>query len=256
MGKYMKKSKTPGEVGVVDASQSTGVRTRAKTLALRRLRSSEASTPSKGDLGYLELRSRRLVRRPPLLGKYMQSSGLVSFANDSSGFATGECGGFGSREGCSGSGYGLKSGSVGPGKGEDACLVRKMKSSRGVGSGDLGIDVSFGENNSESEDWNRHTYTFFELLQSDKENTPCSCIKVADSSTIPGSTMKQTSFAPATNQRAHSALSVDMPTTDEIEEFFAREEQLWQHLFTEKYNFDVVNDLPLPGRYEWVKKSP
>lgn len=235
----MKKSKSPGEVGVKDdASQSSlGVRTRAKTLALQHLQSSSAArTPLKGELGYLELRSRRLVKRPPLLRKCLQNSRIVSFA-DNNEFTGGEDGGFGSRKACS------DSGSVGPGKGEDACLLRK---SRGSESGDLGIGISFGENNLESEGGE----------MSDRESTHCSLIKVADCSTIPGSSMKQASIAPAANQWAQNARLLDMPTTAEVEEFFAREEQLWQRLFIEKYNFDVVNDLPLPGRYKWVKKSP
>lgn len=42
------------------------------------------------------------------------------------------------------------------------------------------------------------------------------------------------------------------PTTNEVDEFFALAEKQQQALFMEKYNFDVVNDVPLPGRYEWV----
>lgn len=117
----MKKSKSPGEAGVKDdASRSSiGVRTRPKPLALRRIQSSSARcTPLKGDLGYLELRSRRLVKRPPLLRKCLQNSRIVSFA-DNNGFTGGEDGGFGSRKAFSASGL------VGPGNGEDACLLRK-----------------------------------------------------------------------------------------------------------------------------------
>ncbi|XP_073049917.1 cyclin-dependent kinase inhibitor 3-like [Primulina eburnea] len=239
MGKYMKKSKSPGEVGVKDdASQSSlGICTRAKTLALRHLQSSSSGcTPLKRDLGYLELRSRRLVKRPPLLRKCLKNSRIVSSA-DNNGFTGEEYGGFGSRKACS------ESGSVGPGKGEDACLLRK---SRGLESGDLGIEVSFGENYLESEGGER----------SNREITHCSLIMVAESSTISGSTMKQASIAPAASQRVQNSRLLDMPTTAEVEEFFAHKEQLWQRLFMEKYNFDIVNDLPLPGRYKWVKKSP
>ncbi|GER55097.1 cyclin-dependent kinase inhibitor family protein [Striga asiatica] len=74
MGKYIRKPKTSGDVAVKDASQSyLGVRTRAKTLALQRLRSSaDASPPPKTD--YLQLRSRRL-QKPPLLRKNFPNSG-------------------------------------------------------------------------------------------------------------------------------------------------------------------------------------
>lgn len=71
--------------------------------------------------------------------------------------------------------------------------------------------------------------------RSDREIARCSLIKVADSSTIPGSTMKQASIAPAANQRAQNTRLADMPTTAEVEEFFARDEQLWKRLFIEKY---------------------
>lgn len=83
---------------------------RPKPLALRRIQSSSvACTPLKGDLGYLELRSRRLVKRPPLLRKCLQNSPIVSFA-DNNGFNGGEDGGFGSSKTCSDSGF------VGPGR--------------------------------------------------------------------------------------------------------------------------------------------
>ncbi|KAI5386939.1 cyclin-dependent kinase inhibitor 3 [Lathyrus oleraceus] len=39
---------------------------------------------------------------------------------------------------------------------------------------------------------------------------------------------------------------------EEIDEFFARFEREEQKRFSEKYNFDIVRDMPLEGRYEWV----
>ncbi|KAK4407335.1 Cyclin-dependent kinase inhibitor 5 [Sesamum angolense] len=77
MGKYIRKPKTMGDVAVRDVSQSSlGVRTRAKTLALKRLQSSLASVdasqqPHKPE--YLELRSRRL-EKPPLVRQQLQNS--------------------------------------------------------------------------------------------------------------------------------------------------------------------------------------
>ncbi|EPS70722.1 cyclin-dependent kinase inhibitor 3, partial [Genlisea aurea] len=65
-------------------------------------------------------------------------------------------------------------------------------------------------------------------------------IKTADDVTTPGSSTKH-----------HP-----MPTCDEMEEFFASLEKQEQRNFADKYNFDVVNDLPLPGRFEWVKIRP
>lgn len=40
---------------------------------------------------------------------------------------------------------------------------------------------------------------------------------------------------------------------EEIDEFFAKFEREEQKRFAEKYNFDIVRDMPLEGRYEWVR---
>ncbi|XP_006298645.2 cyclin-dependent kinase inhibitor 5 [Capsella rubella] len=42
----------------------------------------------------------------------------------------------------------------------------------------------------------------------------------------------------------------------EIEDFFAHAEQQQHRFFIQKYNFDIVSENPLPGRYEWVKVAP
>lgn len=46
------------------------------------------------------------------------------------------------------------------------------------------------------------------------------------------------------------------PPADEIEAFFSAAEREDQQRFTSKYNFDVVNDTPLSGRYDWVRLKP
>ncbi|XP_042452190.1 cyclin-dependent kinase inhibitor 5-like [Zingiber officinale] len=43
------------------------------------------------------------------------------------------------------------------------------------------------------------------------------------------------------------------PTQQDMDEFFANIEQHHQRNLKEKYNFDFVNENPLPGRYEWVR---
>ncbi|KAL2344836.1 hypothetical protein Fmac_006121 [Flemingia macrophylla] len=43
------------------------------------------------------------------------------------------------------------------------------------------------------------------------------------------------------------------PPKAEIEEFFTMAEKYEQKRFEEKYNFDIVSDLPLEGRYQWVR---
>ncbi|XP_047329833.1 cyclin-dependent kinase inhibitor 3-like [Impatiens glandulifera] len=50
--------------------------------------------------------------------------------------------------------------------------------------------------------------------------------------------------------------NVDIQTAAEIEEFFSAAEKEEQKKFMNKYNFDVVKDVPLGGRYEWVRIKP
>ncbi|XP_020533329.1 cyclin-dependent kinase inhibitor 7 isoform X2 [Jatropha curcas] len=50
--------------------------------------------------------------------------------------------------------------------------------------------------------------------------------------------------------------SEKMPTQAEIDEFFAEAEKKEQKRFAEKYNYDVAKDVPLEGRYQWVRLKP
>ncbi|CAD5169031.1 unnamed protein product [Musa acuminata subsp. malaccensis] len=43
------------------------------------------------------------------------------------------------------------------------------------------------------------------------------------------------------------------PTQAEIEEFFAAAEREQAQQFADKYNYDVVHDVPFDGRFEWVR---
>lgn len=47
--------------------------------------------------------------------------------------------------------------------------------------------------------------------------------------------------------------AVMTPSDAEIDEFFAAAEKKETQLFATTYNFDVVNNVPLEGRYEWVR---
>ncbi|KAK4482390.1 hypothetical protein RD792_009545 [Penstemon davidsonii] len=113
------------------------------------------------------------------------------------------------------------------------------------GSVGLEIEASFGENNLDSEARERST----------RESTPCSLIKAADTMPTPGSTTKK-KYTHAGNQRTQNSPLTNLPAARELEELFGHEERSKQLIFIEKYNFDVVNDLPLPGRYEWVRVTP
>ncbi|XVE49176.1 hypothetical protein DITRI_Ditri01bG0061400 [Diplodiscus trichospermus] len=47
-----------------------------------------------------------------------------------------------------------------------------------------------------------------------------------------------------------------IPSQAEIDEFFSVAEKYEQKRFTEKYNYDIVKDVPLDGPYQWVRLKP
>ncbi|GMI88227.1 hypothetical protein HRI_002492000 [Hibiscus trionum] len=47
-----------------------------------------------------------------------------------------------------------------------------------------------------------------------------------------------------------------MPSQAEIDEFFSVAEKYEQKRFAEKYNYDIVKDVPLDGRYRWIRLQP
>ncbi|KAF0900609.1 hypothetical protein E2562_033128 [Oryza meyeriana var. granulata] len=103
-------------------------------------------------------------------------------------------------------------------------------------------EVSFGENILELEAMERNT----------RETTPCSLIRDSETISTPGSTTRHshsTSHRKVQTPVRHNII----PASAELEAFFAAEEQRQRQAFMDKYNFDPMNDCPLPGRYEWVK---
>ncbi|KAK3021662.1 hypothetical protein RJ639_046386 [Escallonia herrerae] len=252
MGKYMRKAKIAGDFAVMDVSQSTlGVRTRAKTLALQSLHATTTAPPPNPDSSYLQLRSRRL-EKPPLMTKKPQqsahkeccrrNSGANSCVNPSPSPSSRL------RVSCADSDS-VGSGSIGFSNQEEGfcgqspiVAGKEEGAEEAKGNCDLGVEASFGENNLEHEGRERIT----------RESTPCSLIRDSEMFGTPGSSTRPASLN-AANRRIRSAVLRNIPTTQEMEEFFATAEREQQRLFTEKYNFDVANDMPLPGRYEWVR---
>lgn len=255
MGKYMKKSKITGDIAVMEVSispqSSLGVRTRAKTLALQKLQQQQQQQSLEPDsdsasLYYLQLRSRRL-EKPPLRNdaKKQSQSQSQPLANP--------------RDCCAGNGgrKPLNSRlSVGSSAdfGWDGSAERKEEEGEGrfrtFGSeaeygNDTGVEASFGENNLEFEGRDRST----------RESTPCSLIRNSDTVGTPGSTTRRSSSI-ADNQRVGNETQRTIPTALDMDEFFAQAERQQQKLFVEKYNFDIINDMPLPGRYEWEQVIP
>lgn len=228
----MRKPKTTRDVDI--SHSPLGVRTRARTLALQRLKAS-ASTTAGTD--YLELRSRRL-EKPPLLKQHLHNSQKI-LAPIKQGLVCTDIenpqieGSTPAKNPCS---------PIELAKEVDGCPGRQNE---GFEIGDMEIEASFGENNLDMEPRER-CFT--------RESTPCSMIRAADSIPTPGSSTKRRS-PNASNQRSQNALR-NIPTAREMEDFFTCAEQPQQRLFIEKYNFDIVNDSPLPGRYEWVRVAP
>ncbi|XWS76102.1 hypothetical protein CRYUN_Cryun01aG0148200 [Craigia yunnanensis] len=228
MGKYMKKSKITGDIAVMEVSHQSnlGSRTRAaKTLALQRLQKTTPSSPAQvvssapdvSSFSYLQLRSRRLEKLP-------------SVSNETKQKQQGKESGF--REEKNGE------------KKSEGCFGKNREIVLGVGLCCETEEASFGENNLDFELRDRST----------RESTPCSLIKDSETIATPGSTTRLRN-SPSTHQRGWNDVQRSIPT-HEMEEFFACAEQQQQRQFIEKYNFDIGNDLPLPGRYEWVQVIP
>ncbi|GLT98325.1 hypothetical protein SLE2022_158340 [Rubroshorea leprosula] len=87
-----------------------------------------------------------------------------------------------------------------------------------------------------------------------KETTPLSQLR-GDFEEM-DSTMKKSSPAVASNQPRNSHAVAKMPSQVEIDEFFSVAEKDEQKRFTKKYNYDIVKDVPLEGRYQWVRLKP
>ncbi|XP_073308666.1 uncharacterized protein [Primulina huaijiensis] len=72
------------------------------------------------------------------------------------------------------------------------------------------------------------------------------------------STAKKKKLSQAVKSRRDlsSPAAEKMPSSEEIEEFFAAAEKCDQKRLTEKYNYDFLKDVPLEGRYQWVRLQP
>ncbi|XP_076927302.1 cyclin-dependent kinase inhibitor 3-like [Bidens hawaiensis] len=101
---------------------------------------------------------------------------------------------------------------------------------------------------SSSADNNNNNIEFDARERGTRESTPCSFIRESNDVITPGSSTRPT------NRHASNRVTQRiMPSAQEIEEFFALHAQEQQRLFSEKYNFDIVNEKPLKGRYEWAR---
>ncbi|WOL09956.1 cyclin-dependent kinase inhibitor 4-like [Canna indica] len=213
MGKYMRKAKVSGEVAVMEVSHQNSLGVRTRARTLAAAAAQDSSR------AYLELRSRRLEKPltpPPDTAK----PNLNPNPKPESGLRS------------------QKSNST---RRENSGSVGSASARRCLAGTPSEAEVSLGENILEIDAIDRY----------DRETTPCSLIRNPEAIQTPGSTNRST-YSTAANRRMQS-VHHNIPTANEMEEFFSGAEQLQQRIFIERYNFDPVNDHPLPGRYEWVK---
>ncbi|KAL6513781.1 hypothetical protein OROMI_034530 [Orobanche minor] len=64
---------------------------------------------------------------------------------------------------------------------------------------------------------------------------------------------KNSPTPPATSRRKTASIS---PSASELEDFFAAAEKYDHKRFVEKYNYDIVKDVALEGKYQWVRVHP
>ncbi|XP_057534825.1 cyclin-dependent kinase inhibitor 3-like [Amaranthus tricolor] len=228
MGKYMKKGKITGDVAVMEIPQtnSLGVRTRARTLALQ----------PNPELSYLQLRNRRLEKPPfqppPPPSPNTKSKHQNSYKNNDSD----------NHKPSSKVRVNSVNSATSGASNKSQGRVRHFTVAESEDFHDLAsLEPSFGENNLEFDARERST----------RESTPCSLIRDSENIATPGSTTRP-SCSNAENRRARNTQRT-IPTNPEMEEFFAGFENSQQKHFLEKYNYDIKNDMPLPGRFEWVR---
>ncbi|KAL0673836.1 hypothetical protein Bca4012_001817 [Brassica carinata] len=245
MGKYIKKKKLDGEaLSLIDVSPSPlGVLTRAKSLALQRRLQKPPSSPSPNPPpskqkitdcsggSYLQLRSRRLQKKPPPIVVIRSSKRRKQRREEEGRNPNPNPQNHDSIRGSGGDGS-SRSDSV-----AESVVFGKEKDFNG------GINREL--DGSESFNWT-----------TSRESTPCSLIRKQETITSPGSSTKLgNGISDNSNQRedSFSGSHRHLPTTPEMDEFFSGAEEEQQKQFIEKYNFDPVNEQPLPGRFEWKK---
>ncbi|CAJ1942785.1 unnamed protein product [Sphenostylis stenocarpa] len=92
--------------------------------------------------------------------------------------------------------------------------------------------------------------------QTRREMSLSSELRITNSQEVDSAEKKKPTTQSKTKSRHVSSAAQKMPTESELEEFFAAAEKDIQKVFSEKYNYDIVKDVPLEGRYEWVKLKP
>lgn len=95
--------------------------------------------------------------------------------------------------------------------------------------------------------------TYLDCRKRERETTPMSELRVDQSDELESTAMP---LSEETSRVRFTAEKISLPSESEIEEFFAAAEKDLKQRFTEKYNYDVIKDIPLEGGYEWVQLKP
>ncbi|KAH0451702.1 hypothetical protein IEQ34_019001 [Dendrobium chrysotoxum] len=230
MGRYMRKCRRIAEVTVMEVTQVVGVRTRARTLALaaaatvpeeaaiggvspKRRKATEETTEARSGAGELEMAYLQLRNRSLVMTKRLSKSARNSDAKRRGSAERGRISRCSSIASCEGV--------------EEDDAFRYTSSGGQKPRGDLGSSVCY-----------------FECNRDRCEITPSSN-QVIYSGEVESTAERES--------RMQSTPQLRMPSAAELEEFFAAVEKSEKQQFAARYNFDVDNEIPLEGRYEWVR---
>ncbi|KAA8547209.1 hypothetical protein F0562_003635 [Nyssa sinensis] len=219
MGKYMRNCKGIGEIAVMEVAQ-TGVRTKARELAMAAASSGTAKR-RKVDGGELSF--------SPSLVQLRNRSRLVVMPENT----------------------------VSPETSENSRRRTVVNDRRWCPSSDH-VKASCCSSSGSSELANERL-KFLDLEEGSVENETSTnnfdCRERRE--TTPSSEREDESTArPSEAYSRPRSLVKKMPSETELEEFFATAEKDLQKQFTEKYNYDIGKDVPLEGRYKWVRLKP
>ncbi|XP_038973927.1 cyclin-dependent kinase inhibitor 1-like [Phoenix dactylifera] len=226
-----------GEVGVMEVSQVVGMRTRSRTLALASASAAaaaaaaekeragskrrKAAEPAGVQNSYLQLRSRSLVMTPRIARTPANPGGpRARGPSPASSDRLSRCSSNASSEVVSVEG-------------------RRRRLRSGDREGDDDLETS---------------PCYFERSRERKETPPPSELR-GESCNLESTAGKRKSRRSATVEAA----AIATVEAAEIEVFFAAAERAASEnlqIFGVKYNYDVSNDVPLDGRYEWHRVKP
>ncbi|XP_022749169.1 cyclin-dependent kinase inhibitor 7-like [Durio zibethinus] len=140
-------------------------------------------------------------------------------------------------------------------------IVASSSNSGGVLAGDMCSSRCFSESSAsrcssnESSDIVKDSLRFVDLEAKSFETEISTCISINKLSreTTPISELCGDSKEMESPEKKTPPSPGKPPSQAEIDEFFSVAEKYEQKRFAEKYNYDIVKDVPLDGRYQWIR---